>query len=83
MILWGSWPSFCGALVAPAALPATVLGTDFAMVLLRKQIRVADIANTTLAAGVAIVAGLITGKVLSLFSRKDRPYEDEEEFLTE
>jgi len=65
MVLWVFWPSFCGALVAPELIPATVMNVVFALcgstiltyfstVLLRKSIDAADIANATLAGGVAI-----------------------------
>jgi ammonium transporter Rh len=65
MVLWVFWPSFCAALVAPAAVPTTAvnvilalcgstLATYFATVKLRGKISAADIANATLAGGVAI-----------------------------
>jgi ammonium transporter Rh len=65
MVLWVFWPSFCAALVAPAAVPATAvnvilalcgstLATYFATVTLRGKISAADIANAALAGGVAI-----------------------------
>ncbi|MCP4546911.1 MAG: ammonium transporter [bacterium] len=65
MVLWVFWPSFCGALVAPALIPATVLAvvialcgstlaTYVATIALRRKICAADIANATLAGGVAI-----------------------------
>ncbi len=65
MILWVFWPSFCGALVAPADIPATVvnviialcgstIATYAASLKLRGKIGVADIANAALAGGVAI-----------------------------
>ncbi len=65
MVLWVFWPSFCGALVAPADVPATAvnvilalcgstLATYFASVTLRKKFSIADIANAALAGGVAI-----------------------------
>ncbi|RKZ13332.1 ammonium transporter [bacterium] len=65
MVLWVFWPSFCGALVAPELIPATVMNvvfalcgstllTYFATILLRRGIDAADIANATLAGGVAI-----------------------------
>lgn len=65
MVLWVFWPSFCAALVAPAAVPATAvnvilalcgstLATYFATVRLRGKISAADIANAALAGGVAI-----------------------------
>ena len=65
MVLWVFWPSFCAALVAPADVPRTAvnvilalcgstLATYFASVRLRGKISAADIANATLAGGVAI-----------------------------
>jgi ammonium transporter Rh len=65
MVLWVFWPSFCAALVAPANVPRTAvnvilalcgstIATYFASVRLRGKISAADIANATLAGGVAI-----------------------------
>jgi ammonium transporter Rh len=65
MVLWVFWPSFCAALVAPADVPRTAvnvilalsgstLATYFSSVKLRGKISAADIANATLAGGVAI-----------------------------
>lgn len=65
MVLWIFWPSFCAALVAPADVPRTAvnvilalcgstLATYIASVRLRGKISAADIANATLAGGVAI-----------------------------
>jgi ammonium transporter Rh len=65
MVLWLFWPSFCSALVAPELVPATVvnvilalcgatLATYICTVSLRRKISVADIANASLAGGVAI-----------------------------
>lgn len=66
MVLWLFWPSFCAALVSPEQIPYTVvnvvlalcgatLATYFASVVLRKgKISIADVANATLAGGVAI-----------------------------
>ena len=65
MVLWVFWPSFCAALVAPAEVPGTAvnvilalcgstIATYFASVQLRGKISAADIANATLAGGVAI-----------------------------
>jgi ammonium transporter Rh len=65
MVLWVFWPSFCAALVAPADVPRTAvnvilalcgstIATYFASVRLRGKIAAADIANATLAGGVAI-----------------------------
>lgn len=65
MVLWLFWPSFCAALVTPEKVPATIvnvvlalcgatLATYLASVRLRGKISAADIANATLAGGVAI-----------------------------
>lgn len=65
MVLWIFWPSFCAALVTPADVPMTAvnvilalcgstLATYFASIKLRGKLSVADIANATLAGGVAI-----------------------------
>jgi len=66
MVLWLFWPSFCAALVSPEQIPHTVVNvvlalcgatvaTYFASVVLRKgKISITDIANATLAGGVAI-----------------------------
>lgn len=65
MVLWVFWPSFCSALVPPQDVPHTAanvilalcgstLATYFATVGLRRKISAADIANATLAGGVAI-----------------------------
>ncbi len=65
MVLWVFWPSFCAALVAPADVPRTAvnvilalcgstIATYFASVKLRGKVSAADIANATLAGGVAI-----------------------------
>ena len=65
MVLWVFWPSFCAALVYPADIPTTIvnvilalcgstLATHFVSLALRKKVSVADIANATLAGGVAI-----------------------------
>lgn len=65
MVLWVFWPSFCAALVAPGDVPRTAvnvilalsgstLATYFTSVRLRGKISAADIANATLAGGVAI-----------------------------
>jgi ammonium transporter Rh len=91
MVLWVFWPSFCAALVAPGMLPRTIanvvlalcgatVATYFATIILRKgKISIGDIANASLAGGVAIgstcdhanhpaafVIGLLAG-VLSTF----------------
>jgi ammonium transporter Rh len=66
MVLWVFWPSFCAALVAPELVPFTAINvvlalcgatlvTYFASVTLRHgKISIADIANASLAGGVAI-----------------------------
>ncbi|MEI7596662.1 MAG: ammonium transporter [Bacteroidota bacterium] len=65
MVLWVFWPSFCAALVTPEQMPHTIVNVIFALcgstlatyivsVGLRKKINIADIANATLAGGVAI-----------------------------
>lgn len=65
MALWVFWPSFCAALVLPdevvltainvvLALSGATLATGFASITLRGKIEVADIANASLAGGVAI-----------------------------
>lgn len=65
MVLWVFWPSFCAALVPAEQVPMVVvnvvmalcgatLSTYIATVLLRHKISVIDIANATLAGGVAI-----------------------------
>jgi ammonium transporter Rh len=67
MILWVFWPSFCAALVAPENVPFTAvnvvialcgstLATYLATVALRRKISISDIANASLAGGVAIGA---------------------------
>ncbi len=66
MVLWVFWPSFCSALVAPELLPLTIVNvvlalcgatvaTYFASIVLHKgKISIVDIANASLAGGVAI-----------------------------
>ena len=65
MLLWVFWPSFCAALVAPKdliptvinvvlALSGSTLATYFASLAIRKKVSPEDIANATLAGGVAI-----------------------------
>jgi len=65
MVLWLFWPSFCSALVPPEAVPTTALNvvialcgatiaTYLASIALRRKISMVDIANATLAGGVAI-----------------------------
>jgi ammonium transporter Rh len=67
MVLWVFWPGFCAALVAPEKVPATAvnvvvalcgstLATYFTTVALRRKISISDIANASLAGGVAIGA---------------------------
>ena len=87
MVLWVFWPSFCGALVPPEAIPYAVvnvfmalsgstIATYIASVSIRGKINAADIANAALAGGVAIgstfdhashleamVIGLIAGAI--------------------
>jgi len=90
MILWVFWPSFCGALVPPEAIPYAVvnvflalsgstIATYIASYSLRGKINAADIANAALAGGVAIgatfdhathleamIIGLIAGGISTL-----------------
>lgn len=65
MMLWVFWPSFCAALVIPdevvltginviLALSGATLATGFASLKLRGKFDAADIANASLAGGVAI-----------------------------
>lgn len=65
MVLWLFWPSFCAALVPPELVPLTVVNVILALcgatlatyimtMALRRKISVADIANASLAGGVAI-----------------------------
>ncbi len=65
MVLWVFWPSFCAALVPAESVPATAMNVIIALcgstlltyaatVVLRRGINAADIANATLAGGVAI-----------------------------
>jgi ammonium transporter Rh len=67
MVLWVFWPSFCAALVAPDKVPFTAVNTVIALcgstiatylttVALRRKISISDIANASLAGGVAIGA---------------------------
>lgn len=67
MVLWVFWPSFCAALVAPELVPFTAvnvvialcgstLATYFVSMGLRHKISISDIANASLAGGVAIGA---------------------------
>ncbi len=91
MVLWLFWPSFCAALVAPKQIPHTAvnvvlalcgatLATYFSSLIFRRgKISIADMANATLAGGVAtgstcdsaghptaFVIGILSG-VLSVF----------------
>ncbi len=65
MVLWIFWPSFCAALVPAAHVPQTVVNVVLALCgatlatyvvscALRRKISIADIANASLAGGVAI-----------------------------
>jgi len=65
MVLWLFWPSFCAALVEPKLVPFTAVNvvlslcgatlvTYICSVALRGKISIADVANATLAGGVAI-----------------------------
>lgn len=71
MVLWIFWPSFCAALVAPENVPFTAvnvvialcgstLATYLTTVVLRRKILISDIANASLAGGVAIGATCAT-----------------------
>jgi ammonium transporter Rh len=90
MLLWVFWPSFCAALVPPElvvhtginvilALSGATVATHITTIMLRGKIDPADIANASLAGGVAIgsvsdtasfeaaiIIGLIAG-ILSVF----------------
>ena len=91
MVLWLFWPSFCAALVAPQQIPHTAvnvvlalcgatIATYFASIIFREgRVSISDMANATLAGGVAIgstcdsashptafVIGILSG-VLSVF----------------
>ena len=67
MILWIFWPSFCSAIVPEAQFAQTVvnvvlalcgatLATYIVCVMIRKKVAIADIANGSIAGGVAIGA---------------------------
>jgi len=68
MILWIFWPSFCSAVVAPEQFQLTVVNTILALcgatlatyimssILRKGKLAIADIANASLAGGVAIGA---------------------------
>ena len=67
MILWIFWPSFCSAIVPEAQFAQTVINVVLALcgatlstyiigMMIRKKIAIADIANASLAGGVAIGA---------------------------
>lgn len=71
MVLWVFWPSFCAALVAPEKVPFTAvnvvialcgstLATYLSTVALRRKISISDIANASLAGGVAIGATCVS-----------------------
>jgi ammonium transporter Rh len=71
MVLWVFWPSFCAALVAPEKVPFTAINVVIALcgstlatylttVALRRKISISDIANASLAGGVAIGATCAT-----------------------
>lgn len=79
MVLWVFWPSFCSALVVPELVPATAMNvvmalcgstllTYFATVTLRRGICAADIANATLAGGVAIGSTCASVSLLAAFA---------------
>lgn len=65
MVLWVFWPSFCSALVAPELIPMTIINVIMALcgstlatyvisTLIRGKISITDMANASLAGGVAI-----------------------------
>lgn len=65
MVLWVFWPSFCAAMVTPGEVPHTAINVILALcgstlatyvttLAFRRKISPADIANATLAGGVAI-----------------------------
>jgi ammonium transporter Rh len=65
MALWVFWPSFCAALVPASQVPQTMINVIIALcgatlatyattIVLRRKISIADIANASLAGGVAI-----------------------------
>jgi ammonium transporter Rh len=90
MVLWVFWPSFCSALVKPELIPTTVINVIMALcastiatysmsIIKRGKISIADIANASLAGGVAIgstcdhaspqealVIGLLAGVISTL-----------------
>ena len=90
MFLWVFWPSFCAALVTPEQMPHTVVNVIIALcgstlatyifsASIRKKINIADIANASLAGGVAIgsacavashtqaaIIGIIAGAISTL-----------------
>jgi len=78
MVLWVFWPSFCSALVKPELIPATVInviialcGSTIATYIIstwkRGKISIADIANASLAGGVAIGSTCDHANPLSAF----------------
>ena len=98
MVLWVFWPSFCAALVPVEAIPMTVVNVFIALcgstiaayiasVSIRGKINVADIANATLAGGVAIgatcdyatlpqamIIGVIAGAAFYFFFKEIRMF---------
>jgi ammonium transporter Rh len=79
MVLWVFWPSFCSALVVPSLVPATAMNvvmalcgstllTYVATVTLRRGICAADIANATLAGGVAIGSTCASVSLVAAFA---------------
>ena len=68
MVLWIFWPSFCSAIVAPAEITKTAINTILALcgatlctffmskILRKGKVSIADVANASLAGGVAIGA---------------------------
>lgn len=79
MILWIFWPSFCAALVPTSQIPQTVvnvilalcgstLATYAASFSIRGKIQIADIANASLAGGVAIGSVCLFASPISAFA---------------
>lgn len=84
MVLWIFWPSFCAALVPEAKVPQTAVNVIIALCgatlatyvtscALRRKISIADIANASLAGGVAIgatcdYANPVTSMVIGLLA---------------
>jgi ammonium transporter Rh len=79
MVLWIFWPSFCSAVVAPEQVPQTVINTILALcgatlstyilslVLRKGKPLIGDIANASLAGGVAIGATCNAGSPAGAF----------------